>query len=191
MSNIPSSFSKIQIEETAFRTSVGTDLLTRIGASINQGIDNAVPIPLGSVEMSMLTELQFQSVRNAGWVLCDGRDITGSALHTLTGQAIAADSRGRFARGKDHGRGLDPNGNLPIGTQRPDTQLAHAHFPANLVSPDAASSGTSFIVAQSGSDIGGLFPTESSSAISISLSPTGAAESRPTNVTVNFFIRIN
>jgi hypothetical protein len=190
MSNIPSAFNKVHEEETEFRSSVGTSLLTKVGGTINQGLDNASPVPLGSIEMSMLTELQFQAVRNDGWILCDGRSIAGSALASLTGSTTAPDSRGRFLRGKDNGAGQDPNGDLPIGTQVADSFQSHSHS-SSISSPDGTVTGTGYFTVAAGTIRAGVFPTDANAAITIALNPAGGPESRPNNVTVNFFIRIN
>ena len=62
---------------------------------------------LGTTVDSILTLVQFQALHGAGWVLSDGQNIVGSALHALTGQTTVADFRGEFKRGLDNGRGVD------------------------------------------------------------------------------------
>lgn len=53
---------------------------------------------IGSIQQSVLTEVQFQAQQSDKWVLMDGRDITGSALAGITGWANLPDASGRFLR---------------------------------------------------------------------------------------------
>lgn len=157
MTDIPSSFNHIQLEGVSFRSPVSEGTLQAIGGTINgtvielfafeasQTVNNAaqqatlnnhegritflennVP-PVGSILDSMLTEVQFQAQWNVGWILADGRSVVGSRYHTLTGHTVAPDLRGMFLRGKDNGRGLNPDGELALGTETPDQMLAHTH----------------------------------------------------------------
>jgi len=81
----------------------------------------AVEDQLGDVKSSMLDEATFQTQRDTTWVLIDGRDITGSDLHALTGITILPDSRDKFARGNRVGR--------TIGSEEIDsTRLPHNNF---------------------------------------------------------------
>lgn len=190
MANIPGAYSKVQVEETEFRSSTGNKVMTKIGAIINKAIDDTIELPLGSIEMSMVTEAQFQSLRNAGWVLCDNRSIVGSALNLLTGQTNATDGRGRFSRGKDNGRGLDPNGDSPINTLRAQSLKIHSHA-VSLNNVDGCATSVLAKLVDDDNDLPGVVPTDINLAVSLTINASGIAESRPNNITVNCFIRIN
>ena len=67
-------------------------------------INSSVPssTPIGTIEQSILTEAQFETALSIGdkgkWALCDGRDITGTDLATVTGNNTLPDLRGAFLR---------------------------------------------------------------------------------------------
>ena len=67
-------------------------------------INSSVPssTPIGTIEQSILTEAQFETALSIGdkgkWALCDGRDITGTDLATVTGNNKLPDLRGAFLR---------------------------------------------------------------------------------------------
>lgn len=188
MTAIPGNYEKIQTEETAFGSSIGERVFEKVGAIINKALSDFENLPVGSIEFSVLDEATFQAVRTDGWVLMDGRDISGSALSALTGIVILPDVRGRFLRGKDHGRGIDPNGDVPVGTIETEDLQTHGHA-INITNIDGLTSNGAlenfFTPDENNVALVGI-----NSALQVSVSPTGV-ESRPRNVTVNFFIRIN
>jgi hypothetical protein len=192
MSDIAGAYSKVQAEETSFRSSISTDLIKKIGATINLAITGASPLTLGSIECSILTEAQFQGLRNTGWVLCDGRNIIGSQLNILTGATSIPDNRGRINRGKAYASGNDPNGNPSVGATFTDTYALHNHS-GSLSSSDAivTSNNTVALTINPGGNNPGVFPTGISGGIIVAINAFGTNESRPNCVTVNFFIRIN
>ena len=54
---------------------------------------------IGTIDQSFLTEAQHNAASgNTDWVLCDGRDVTGSEYHTLTGLTKVPDLRGAYLR---------------------------------------------------------------------------------------------
>lgn len=78
---------------------------------------------IGSIKESMLTEVQFQSKHGVGWVLMDGRDVTGSEYADLTGNTVLPDARGQFLRGKNNGRAdgqENPDGERDLGEHEMD-----------------------------------------------------------------------
>lgn len=132
---------------------------------------------LGDVKMAMLTEAQFQTENGTEWILCDGRNITGSAFATLTGITTAPDFRGYFPRGKDNGAGVNPDGDVALGTSHGDTFQSHTH--------------TGTLQA-----IGGIGPVDGGGGgpeydFVGSTGSTGDNETRPKATIVNFFIKIN
>jgi hypothetical protein len=86
---------------------------------------------IGSIQQSILTETQFQSLMgNADWVPMDGRSIAGSALAALTGKNTVDDYRGGFLRvaGQNSNNKANWNGGT-AGTWRDDTTRAPRNTP--------------------------------------------------------------
>lgn len=130
MSDIPGAFEFIQQESVMFNNPVSESSLNAMGATIN-GLLSIIQ-PVGSIIHSMLTEAQFQTeIGNVSppflWILADGRSVLGSTYNTVTGNANAPDLRGTFLRGKDDGRGLNPDGDLTLGTYTADKFASHTH----------------------------------------------------------------
>jgi len=58
-------------------------------------------MPVGSLMNSFLTETQFNAQPGydaTKWVICDGRSVTGSRYHTVTGQTSIPNAQSRFQR---------------------------------------------------------------------------------------------
>jgi hypothetical protein len=134
---------------------------------------------VGDTISSFLTELQFQNERDGTWILADGRSITGSDLATLTGWTNAPDLRGVFLRGKDNGAGVNPDGDLALGTYTDDKFESHSHVQSNINNTNQPGSTS----ATSG--------TRYSATGNYSTASTGGNETAPKSVTVNHFIKIN
>lgn len=137
-------------------------------------------LPVGTVIHSMLTSAQFSTQYGDNWVIADGRVVTGSLYHSVTGSTQIPDLRGVFLRGK--GATYNPDGDLALGTYTASKVGPHAHGVSwtNTGSPSTAS-GT--FVSSGTSSGGGTFTQTTSSA--------GANETAPASITVNVFIRIN
>lgn len=138
--------------------------------------------PIGTVKHSMLTESQFQSQAGTGWVLCDGRSVTGSIYAILTGSSSIPDATGRFLRGKGAN---NPDGSLALGTYSADKVTAHDHSGPT----GTGNYGSSLNYVATG-------PTDRSSNLtpdgfSSRVYPYGGNETAPKSITVNIFIRIN
>ena len=135
MTDVAPSFVPIQAESISFDQPVGESAQFAIAGVCNAFLQ--VLLPVGSIINSMLTEAQFQTQLGnpspATWILSDGRNVVGSAYAQVAGVTNAPDLRGLFQRGKDNGRGLDPNGNLPLGTFEPDQFASHGHGTAPVV----------------------------------------------------------
>lgn len=133
-------------------------------------------LPVGSVIHSMLTESQFQAQAGSGWVLADGRSVTSTAYATITGSSTIPDMRSSFLRGKDNAKGLNPDGDLALGTYTSDKYLAHTHtYAANNTGGGATALATGTTVTAQLQNTG----------------PSGGNETAPKSITVNIFIRIN
>lgn len=136
--------------------------------------------PVGTVIHSMLTESQFQLAMSTGWVLSDGRTVTGSAYHKLTANTTVPDMRGRFLRGKNNGGSVNPDGDLALGTNSADKYRSHSHA-HNATEPSGNYSGKNMVGTPNSS------PTYSGQ----STSASGGNETAPYSTTVNIFIKIN
>jgi hypothetical protein len=86
------------------------------------------PMPIiGETKSAYLTEAQFQAQAGTGWILIDGRDISGTQFAAIFGSNTLPDARGTFDRMKDNGRGLDTNGDLALGTFENYLTAQHSH----------------------------------------------------------------
>ena len=141
-------------------------------------------INVGEVKQSILTEAQFQSLYGDTWVLMDGRDITGSDLATVTGNTTLPDARGIFLRGKNNGRSdgnENPAGELAEGTYEADEFGSHFH----RVSRENDVPGLQYHTARA---FRGAYSTSGSGSTTDTV---GGNETRPKNITVNTFVKIN
>ena len=136
---------------------------------------------IGDVKQSLLTEAEFQAEHDDTWVLCDGRDVIGSDYAILKeGDAVTShnipDARGQFLRGLDTSGTVDPDGaGRVLGDSQVDDFKEHFH------TADHSATGSSpYGTGPSG-------PTW----VTGNTSSVGGAETRPKNVVVNMFIKIN
>lgn len=173
---------------------------------------------VGDIRESVLTEAEFQSLNGTGWVLMDGRNIAGSALATVKGWSTVPDARGQFLRGKNNGRadGLeDPSGERALGNRQGHAFQTHTHAQNAHTHTDAGhihgtpnnigfTSDTFNSYALSRSIVDNALSTETGyaniqnttatnqnqSATGVASEPT-TAETRPANISINYFIKIN
>ncbi len=152
------------------------------------------PFPVGTIIDSLLTEAQFVALMWSSWILMDSRSISSSMCANLTGLSSMIDSRGQFRRTKNNGRAdgsQDPGGERAIGslqgqaTARNGLSISdpgHTH-PISYWSPSGGAYGLG----------GGASSTQSGTGpntTGISLG-AGDAETRPRNIAVNTFVKIN
>ena len=155
---------------------------------------------LGEIRQSILSVEDFQRIYGVGWVLMAGQPVEDSDLfrERLWTSSTLPDARGIFLRSANHGRANEtgnPAGNLPLGEYQADQVIRHVH---QITGPEGGrffvstakdscelriglTGGTNF------ADLGGClkgitrdFPT-----------PFGGSETRPRNIIVNTFIKIN
>jgi hypothetical protein len=140
--------------------------------------------PIGMIVPSMLTLAQFQAINGTTWVLANGASVSGSAYATITGNSTVPDLRGMFLRGKNNGRAdtnEDPGGERSLGNLQADEFKSHRH---DLVVYDSAGSGNNYPT--------DYFPNVSVTGTNTTaIQPTGGIETRPKNIAVNYFIKIN
>ena len=138
---------------------------------------------VGDVVASLLDETTFAKVHGSGWVLADGRDVTGSEYATITGNTTVPDLRGLFLRGKNDGRSdgkENPDGDLPLGSYQADMFKSHSH--GGTMNISASPTGNSYN--PNGSSLQFFQWSQPTK-------PAGGNETRPRNATVNWFIKVN
>lgn len=133
---------------------------------------------IGDIKPSMLTESEYQANFGTSWVLAKGQNVAGSQYSIITGRNSLPDLRGVFPRGKNNGATTNPAGDLALGTYQADEIKSHQHY--YYVPQLNATGGPSMDYAYSTGFIWGRWTDAS-----------GGAESRPRNITVNYFIKIN
>lgn len=196
MTELVGSRSVINIEETDFRSAVSEPLIKKIGSNINSLIDSSSETyQIGTMFWAYLDESEVQSALDATWVLCDGRNISGSDLSTLTGFTTLPDTRQRFIRGVDNGGGVDPDAPRAINSLQTSDIQSHLH---NMISNDPSldvagvpspsipfigtrwSNGQTIRSINTGSRFG-----------LTSLSTSSDSESYPHNITFGLYIKID
>jgi hypothetical protein len=168
---------------------------------INKGDQN----PVGMIVQSMLTEPQFQDINGEGWILSDGRPVTGSTYEAITGNANAPDLRGLVLRGQNNGR-VD-------GNQNPDNPALgvfqdhafsshqhggnsgiqsanHTHVTDTLKGGGIAYGSTAASSANTNTNTGQTSSTNSVNHTH-AITSEGGNENRMRNMTVNTFIKIS
>lgn len=165
---------------------------------------------VGDIKESILTEAQFKNqltpTEQLKWALADGRDVTGSAYTTLTGQGKIPDLRGTFLRmaGRNNAHNGWDGGNLNSfnedSTRRPRTNFTGTTSTAGSHAHTVKTTGNE---AKSGYIAGGggaWFPDISSTNAmypagnhthNVTINGGGDGETKPKNYTVNYFIKIN
>lgn len=134
---------------------------------------------IGDIKQSLLTQAQFQSQFGDCWVSMEGQNISGSDFSALTSIVTLPDARGRFLRtlGGDA---------APLAQTQEDMFKAHFHYQGSGhgAEPFGATNLPGY-----GTDF--LGHGDGYSAVSAHTSTQGGSETRPKNVTVNVFIKIN
>lgn len=192
MPNITANFNPILQESVQFNNPVSEAALSSIGGAINGLL--SVILPVGTIIASMLNQTQFNAqVPGGNWKLADGSSSAGTIYQSVTGFSTLPDLRSVFLRGKDNGRGLNPNGDLALGTFTSDTLASHTHSvndPGHSHAFDAFRTSGAGAPAQAFPSSGGTFSTNTVTT-GISLNSTGSAETAPKTVTINYFIRVD
>lgn len=157
--------------------------------------------PVGTVVASFLTPEQFagaigeqvgDDATNRTWILADGRDVSGTDYAKTAGSNAVPDLRGMFLRGLNAGRsdGKEDPGNLY-------TDPKYERQPGNFQDEAVGIHDHEFawFPEEKGSSrlpatwFGGA--TESQTDIFNPIRPTPGPETRPKNVAVYYYIRIN
>jgi hypothetical protein len=166
-------------------TDINNDIQNQLKVLTDKVAAMSHPDCLGCIDQSVLSELEFQNANGSSWVLCKGQSIIGSKLAQATGKSTVPDLRGVFLRGKSFGqRGV---GDVETETYQEDAVGPHSHTQRyyDPSAPDTKERNGQGIFWNGGykfSDGPGVFvqgPIPASS------------ETRPKNVTVNFFCKVN
>lgn len=162
-------------------------------------IKKSANLPIGSIISSMLDSSRFaetvgddtnsfKSTKNK-WVLADGqKDLTGSKYHELTGKKHTPDLRGMFLRGMNVGRDdgkQDPKQERTVGDYQEDAILEHEHN-TNALTFRWDDKTTNY-----GYTSAGTAHAPVASVTTVKDKKTAAEETRPRNVAVYFYIKIN
>jgi hypothetical protein len=142
------------------------------------------PRQVGEIVASMLTQGPFQRVHGSEWVLADGQNVKGSAYSAATGMETVPDLRGVFLRGKNNGRAADGNAELSLGAYQADGFKTHVH--SGVIGISGVKAGNVYDASPPQDRMNSFQPASTSTSV-----PDGAEETRPKNVTVNFFIKVN
>lgn len=140
-------------------------------------------LPVGTILPSMLDTVQFNEVTQSGWVLADGRNVNGSIYFEITRIDTVPDLRGMFLRGLNVDRNdgkEDPGlGDRKIGSFQDDLLGSHSHDleTNNDGSPTTSSYKVTAWTKEKGSNVATF--------------AAGGSETRPNNISVYFYIKIN
>ena len=143
---------------------------------------------VGDIVASMLTPGEFTAIRGPDWVLADGSSYSSSRYAQITGNPSVPDLRGVFLRGENYDRPVDkgnPDGDKPTGTYQADMLKQHHHLVAHGAATVAPPGTIQQVFASPPGTSGPLVDPGGVT------SDFGGAETRPRNVTVNYFIKIN
>lgn len=137
---------------------------------------------IGDIKPSLLTSAQMSAI-STDWILANGGSCIGTAYATLTGNNTVPDLRGQFLRGLDTSGTVDKDGqSRTLGSSQSDATAKNGLF-LNIRTTDSSSPW------HERSDIisGSSPPNNSPSGNAIN----GDLETRPVNVAVNYFIKVN
>lgn len=150
------------------------------------GMVIASPLPWGQFSQLSLESSSFDAKKNK-WAPCDGRSIAGSALAT-GGTGEAPDLRGVFIRGlNDFAAGTVP----PVPADRADPEAGRraGDFQADELKQHTHKLGYHKWGLKNGN---GDVNLQASHALpSVETQPEGGAETRPKNVALYYYIKIN
>lgn len=191
MTDVTSAKKKIQVEEVDYRSAVSESTFTKMAGSVNWIIDNST-FALGTIVASMLTLAQFQSELNSTWVLMNGDSVVGSDYETLTGNSNVPDmfTDERFLR--------QATNDGALGATQVSANLSHTHLQnegANISTfgtvPMKYQSGGSGSQTYTEPGFGSSTPGSDRVLQTVPTNSSGGSESRPNNMQVNHFIKIN
>lgn len=150
---------------------------------------------LGDVKYSVLKLEEFVKLNGKGWVLMDGQSIENSKLYRLTGGDLknSPDARGVFIRGMNLGRSTDTgdaNGDRNVGMFQSDEFKQHSHSASGYITGNiTGSNGTRDC--DGGNQKFNCDPGFPDRNVSVSIQANGGIETRPRNISIYTYIKIN
>jgi hypothetical protein len=186
----------LQFDGSPFASTAALIAYLRSNTGFNAASGGSGAGAIGDVKPSMLTEAQMAAI-DTSFALCDGRNVTGSAYATLTGNNVIPDLRGQFLRGLDPSGTVDPSGaTRTLGDVQTDAdQRVQGSFGSSFQGFGSMNASSAFTTSSS-------TQPRIPSSVGSAQQPTGwdfdnanvirtDIESRPKNVSVNYFIKIN
>lgn len=146
---------------------------------------------IGDVKYSILDPDKFREQNGKGWVLMDGNSIKDSDLSVLIGMDTAPDARGVFIRGMNVKRepsNGDASGDRLVGGYQRDEFRSHQHdiAPRINVGHSVNGNGSSRRFDTDDGHTWGNIDEDM-----YAMDNTGGAETRPRNITLYTYIKIN
>ena len=169
-------------------------------------------VPIGTVIASVLSPTNFSHYYGDEWIVADGRELnTSSSYFKITGKSKIPDLRGRFIRGMDLGANVDSEKGRVVGSPQNDsTKLPNTEFRLtrkgghyHLQGYDATAISGKFGTADAGKHAGRYEHSPDPSAPGNKSSKTsnggghthpimgGDSETRPKNIALFYYIKIN
>jgi len=171
-------------------------VLTILSCSINLGLTTPSfsqenkydQYEVGDIKTSLLQPKEFIQKYGNVWVLMDGREVSGSDFSMLSGINKIPDARGKFLRMNNNGANCndknncayDPD-NTKLGEFQNDNFKSHHHTQRfGNVKGHFSSSGWESVPHVDRGSTNGQTTTLS-----------GGSETRPKNISVNYYIKVN
>lgn len=177
--------------------SIGLFLSLTLAANSHAGECSRNNAGIGEIVTSILDVEEFERQYGPDWALMDGRELRNKPLIAFlstslknpeTGKTHLPDARGKFLRMNNNnasGEDYDPDDQRSLGSEQSDELKSHSHTqherrPGSNCCKEGARWGDIF-VNPSNDRIPAPIPTEE----------TGGAETRPKNISINYFIRVS
>lgn len=147
---------------------------------------NADIFQIGSIQKSILSVLKFQELHGNCWREMNGGNIASTDLSSLKSITTLPNADSRFLRNK----GVN---SATVGSLQDDSLGSHRHWISNGPFDDGNGSGSNGNSQVSGlmADAGAYSDSDPMYNYGRYILPAGSSETRPVNVTVNMFIKVN
>ena len=167
-------------------------------------------LPIGSVMASVLSPRDFSLRYGNDWIIADGREVdTGTDYYKITGKRKIPDLRGRFLRGMNEKASVDPQSGRDVGSLQDDsTKLPNSPFSIDLSGSHSHTGTVGAVRTTKHAHLDGgsqIYPLAAEHWLKTPAKPLtieesenhahsvsgGDEETRPKNVAVYFYIKIN
>lgn len=189
----------------ALETDATPDIEVVISTPAPSLVKKTESFAIGSIQQSVLDLIDFQAeMGSTDWVLCDGSNITGSALATYIGNTLP-DATGRFLRTaggnaaamrvQQADEAKAHNHNLSLddwGTSEQSTTVSSMNF-GNAAAATGVPRAVILVndVRATTEAVKGILDSVDLRNPTMGVAATTTVEGRPVNITVNTFIKIN